>query len=228
MFDKVVKNTVTNQVIEQVKGLLASGTLQTGDRLPPERQMAEQLGVSRPSLREALRALEFSGLLTPLPSGGVRVADGGTVLDSALQTTHLVRQFSPEKVLEARRCIEMTTVRLAAMRASDEALDTLKRTNEVFCRAVEQDEDFVSADLAFHLAIAAAAENEVLAAMLHSSRSMLHDFCSASLAGCKDRTVCVRHHQRILEALLKRSPDEATARMAEHLDSLAVVLKLAP
>lgn len=225
MFDKVIKNTVTNQVIAQVKGLLASGALQTGDRLPPERQMAEQLGVSRPSLREALRALEFSGLLAPLPNGGVCVADGGAVLDSALQSTHLMRQFSLEKVLEARRCIEMTTVQLAACRATDEALYALSRTNEEFRHAVERDKDFVSDDMAFHLGIAEAADNEVLTAMLHSSRAMLHDFCSTVLACDEDRSATMSHHQRILEALQQRDPVAATERMAEHLDSLVAVLQ---
>lgn len=226
MFDKVVKNSVTNQVIAQVKGLLVSGALQIGDKLPPERQMAEQLGVSRPSLREALRALEFSGLLTPLPSGGVCVANGGTVLDSALQTTHLVRQFSLEKVFEARSCIEMTTVRLAAQRATEAALEELCRANELFRLAVEQDDGFVAADMAFHLAIARASDNEVLATMLQSSRAMLHDFCSESLATSAERATALWHHQRILEALLQRNETEATERMAEHLDALAVVLRL--
>ena len=61
MFDKVVKSTVPGQVIEQIKELLVKGELKRGDRLPPERQLADMLGVSRPSLREALRALEYAG-----------------------------------------------------------------------------------------------------------------------------------------------------------------------
>lgn len=226
MFDKVVKNTVTNQVIEQVKGLLVSGALRIGDKLPPERQMAEQLGVSRPSLREALRALEFSGLLIPLPNGGVRVADGGTVLDNALQTTHLVRQFSLEKVLEARRCIELTTVRLAASRASDTARQELCRASEAFRLTVENDGDYVTADLAFHIAIARASGNDVLATMLQSCRAMLHEFSVEALSRSDERATALWHHQRILEAILQRNETEAVAHIEEHLDTLAVVLRL--
>ena len=76
MFDKVVKSTVPGQVIEQIKELLVKGELKRGDRLPPERQLADMLGVSRPSLREALRALEYAGMLETRVGEGIFVADG--------------------------------------------------------------------------------------------------------------------------------------------------------
>ena len=73
MFDKVVKSTVPGQVIEQIKELLVKGELKRGDRLPPERQLADMLGVSRPSLREALRALEYAGMLETRVGEGIFV-----------------------------------------------------------------------------------------------------------------------------------------------------------
>ena len=80
MFDKVVKSTVPGQVIEQIKELLVKGELKRGDRLPPERQLADMLGVSRPSLREALRALEYAGMLETRVGEGIFVADGDSIM----------------------------------------------------------------------------------------------------------------------------------------------------
>ena len=126
MFDKVVKSTVPGQVIEQIKELLVKGELKRGDRLPPERQLADMLGVSRPSLREALRALEYAGMLETRVGEGIFVADGDSIMMNNLLMLHLIKQYALEEMIEVRKVLETSNVRFAVLRARDEDLAALK------------------------------------------------------------------------------------------------------
>lgn len=117
MFDKVVKSTVPGQVIEQIKELLVKGELKRGDRLPPERQLADMLGVSRPSLREALRALEYAGMLETRVGEGIFVADGDSIMMNNLLMLHLIKQYALEEMIEVRKVLETSNVRFAVLRA---------------------------------------------------------------------------------------------------------------
>lgn len=226
MFDKIVKNTVTNQVIEQVKGLLSDGVLQPGDRLPAERQMAEQLGVSRPSLREALRALEYAGVLSSLPNGGVCVADGSAALENNLQTAHLLKQFALEEMIEARKVVEAAAVRFAVERATDEGLEGVSRAHEESLIVLDNKEAFVLADYAFHRAIAESGGNGVMVALMQTMRAMMSHFNIELLSTLEGREEVSRHHARILDALLRRDMAVALVVMDEHLENVVRTMRL--
>ena len=129
MFDKVVKSTVPGQVIEQIKELLVKGELKRGDRLPPERQLADMLGVSRPSLREALRALEYAGMLETRVGEGIFVADGDSIMMNNLLMLHLIKQYALEEMIEVRKVLETSNVRFAVLRARDEDLAALSNSH---------------------------------------------------------------------------------------------------
>ena len=226
MFDKIVKNTVTNQVIEQVKGLLTEGVLQPGDRLPAERQMAEQLGVSRPSLREALRALEYAGVLSSLPNGGVCVADGNAALENNLQTAHLLKQFALEEMIEARKVVEAAAVTFAVERATDEALESVARVHEESLAALDDKQAFVLTDYAFHRTIAEAGGNGVMVALMQTMRAMMSHFNIELLSTRAGREEVTRHHGAILQAIWQRDLVEALAVMDAHLDNVVRTMKL--
>lgn len=226
MFGKVVKNTVTNQVIEQVKGLLTNGVLRPGDKLPPERQMAEQLGVSRPSLREALRALEYAGVLEPQSGGGVCVANENAVLENNLQTAHLIRQFALEEMIEARKIIEAAAVRFAIERGTEEALEGVRAEHEASRVVLGDREAFVLSDYAFHRAIAEAGGNGILTALLSSMRGMMSHFNIELLSTRKGREEVVHHHGAILKAIENRDLNVATVVMNDHLDNVVCTMKL--
>lgn len=226
MFDKVVKNTVTNQVIEQVKGLLIDGVLRPGDKLPPERQMAEQLGVSRPSLREALRALEYAGVLEPQSGGGVCVANESAVLENNLHTAHLIRQFALEEMIEARKVIESAAVRFAIQRGTDEGLESVRAEHELCRKALGDKQTFVLADYAFHRAIAEAGGNGIMTAMMSSMRSMMSHFNIELLSTRKGREEVVLHHEDILAGLEKRDLAATMAAMEDHLENVVHTMKL--
>lgn len=182
MFDKVVKSTVPGQVIEQIKELLVKGELKRGDRLPPERQLADMLGVSRPSLREALRALEYAGMLETRVGEGIFVADGDSIMMNNLLMLHLIKQYALEEMIEVRKVLETSNVRFAVLRARDEDLAALKEILEQSRGQIANKAAFIKSDYAFHQAIAVAVRGTAsLPAMLQTMRTMMSDFNSQVL-----------------------------------------------
>ena len=167
-FDQVRQRRLSDDIVEQLEGMILEGTLKSGERLPAERALAEQFGVSRPSLREAIQKLSAKGLLVSRQGGGNYVAEslGSTFSDPLL---HLLEN-NPEAqrdLLEFRQTLEASCAYYAALRATEvdrerltaafEALqDCYTRSDEV-SRAEEG-----AADARFHLAIAEASHNAVL------------------------------------------------------------------
>ena len=201
MFDKVVKSTVPGQVIEQIKELLVKGELKRGDRLPPERQLADMLGVSRPSLREALRALEYAGMLETRVGEGIFVADGDSIMMNNLLMLHLIKQYALEEMIEVRKVLETSNVRFAVLRARDEDLAALKEILEQSRGQIANKAAFIKSDYAFHQAIAVASGNSILATMLQTMRTMMSDFNSQLLTSQEGRQQVYAHHKKIVEAI---------------------------
>ena len=221
MFDKVVKSTVPGQVIEQIKELLVKGELKRGDRLPPERQLADMLGVSRPSLREALRALEYAGMLETRVGEGIFVADGDSIM------MHLIKQYALEEMIEVRKVLETSNVRFAVLRARDEDLAALKEILEQSRGQIANKAAFIKSDYAFHQAIAVASGNSILATMLQTMRTMMSDFNSQLLTSQEGRQQVYAHHKKIVEAILNRDEKAAQDAMFLHLENVVQSMKKA-
>src|SRR6266702_660203 len=119
---------MAEQVVIQVRDMIRQGTLKPGDRLPPERELAKRLGISRASLRAGLRFLAAIGVLTSRHGSGTYIADGPPALDSApLSMLAALHGFTADKMFEARRLVEVAVAGLAAEHASD---DDLRRMAE--------------------------------------------------------------------------------------------------
>ena len=227
MFDKVVKSTVPGQVIEQIKELLIKGELKRGDRLPPERQLADMLGVSRPSLREALRALEYAGMLETRVGEGIFVADGDSIMVNNIQMLHLIKQYALEEMIEVRKVLETASVRFAVIRARDEDLAALRELLEQSRGQIANKAAFIKADYAFHQAIAVASGNSILVTMLQTMRTMMSDFNSQLLTSQEGRQQVYAHHEKIVEAILGRDEKAARDAMLLHLENVVQTMKKA-
>ena len=227
MFDKVVKSTVPGQVIEQIKELLVKGELKRGDRLPPERQLADMLGVSRPSLREALRALEYAGMLETRVGEGIFVVDGDSIMMNNLLMLHLIKQYALEEMIEVRKVLETSNVRFAVLRARDEDLAALKEILEQSRGQIANKAAFIKSDYAFHQAIAVASGNSILATMLQTMRTMMSDFNSQLLTSQEGRQQVYAHHKKIVEAILNRDEKAAQDAMFLHLENVVQSMKKA-
>ncbi len=161
-FQKIETKRKSVHVAEQIAEAIRLKVYGAGDRLPPERMIAEQMGVSRPSVREALSALQLVGVLETRPGDGTYVVKGLDRQEAAI--SFLEEQESPVEALEARRVLERSIVQMAATRATTQDLDAMAQALDALrLAAARRDyEAFTAANGPFHLAIVGMAGNELL------------------------------------------------------------------
>jgi len=205
---------IANHIIEQIR----DGVWKPGDKLPTERQLAAEMGVSRPSLREALRALEILGLLRMRQGSGVFVSAFGS--EDMLIPLHLFISLEPgsiDALFEARIALESQVVALAATKITDEQLVQLRET--VIAPPESEDEIviFIEADLAFHRLITKVADNVFLARMIKSIEYLGQ--ASRQITGFVPGVMqqSAKDHRLILDALAARDSGKAHAAMTQHL-----------
>jgi DNA-binding FadR family transcriptional regulator len=218
------KTRLSDQIAEQLETMIATQGLKAGDRLPAERQLAEQLEVSRPSLREALQKLISKGLLVSRAGGGTYIQD----VSSAGQTDPLVTLFreNPEyrfDVLEIRHAIEGNAAWYAALRATDEDKVQIRERFDAMIAQHGSDDpmDEARADAAFHLSIVEASHNLV---SLHIMRG-LFDLLQNSISHNLDKLYTQprvfeplsAQHRELMEAVLAGDPERARQAAETHL-----------
>jgi GntR family transcriptional repressor for pyruvate dehydrogenase complex len=209
----------TNVVDEIVDQLMAYVTeLQPGDRIPAERQLVRQLGVSRSSMREALRVLTSRGLLEVREGLGTFVAqDHQPFISHALMVSSLIGGRTARELHEVRAHVEPFCARLAAERATEADLEGIRTCLARQEAALGSVDEFLDADVAFHLAIAQASENRVLVEMLRTVRALAMARMATLLSARRDMTRSYREHRRIFESVAARDPVGAEAAMQAHL-----------
>ncbi|MGW2017704.1 FadR/GntR family transcriptional regulator [Streptomyces sp. NPDC001927] len=213
------RGTVTQRAIDQIKAMISGGELHPGDRLPTERDLAAQLGLSRSSMREAISALTVIGVLEARHGSGIYVSRLGA--DDLLETFGVVADLSRGEqlveLLQVRRVLESTATALAAARIDQDQLAVV--TGHL--RAMEEADDpeeILAHDLAFHRAVNAASGNETMAAILEglSTRTFrARVWRGYAEEGAFERTR--REHAAIHRALVARDPEAARAAAAAHV-----------
>ncbi|WP_433242462.1 FadR/GntR family transcriptional regulator [Streptosporangium sp. CA-135522] len=206
-------------VIARIEERIADDGLTVGDRLPGERQLAEQLRVSRSSVREAMRVLETLGVVASQVGRG---PDAGAVLISrpAGALTDLLRlhlglsSLSLEEVIDARLMIEQWSAARAAGHGAD--LSALGRALELM-EGARTAEDFVEHDIAFHVAIAEASGNRLIAAMMRSLRDSVRRYAVEAVERLGDTRELMADHRRIHRAIASGDRAEASAAVQAHL-----------
>jgi GntR family transcriptional repressor for pyruvate dehydrogenase complex len=204
-------------VATQILALIRQGEFPPGERLPPERELALKLGVSRPSLREALIALEIGGQVEIRMGSGVYVCATGT--DDANAVAAL--GDSPSELMQARAAIEGTVVVLATAHMTAAMLDRLRRAVERMRRLAAAGKSAVEADRQFHMLIAEAAGNSVLSRYVGELFDSRHDPIAAAMRGHTENpqtwTIAVEEHEAVLKALQAGDPIAAQAALRAHL-----------
>jgi GntR family transcriptional regulator, transcriptional repressor for pyruvate dehydrogenase complex len=221
MYRPIQSLKIFEQVAEQIEGRILNGELQNGDRLPTERDLAEQFHVSRTAVREALKILAQKGLVDMRPGRGTMVIDGAP---EALQNSiGLVMKLKLREVggsdnlVEVRELLEVEIAGLAATRATEKEIEAMrvaiKRMDESLCDA----NVFIQADNDFHEALALATQNQLILILVNSIVSLLSEQRKQifEVEGGPQRGQL--HHKRILESIIKRDPDAARAAMRSHL-----------
>jgi GntR family transcriptional regulator, transcriptional repressor for pyruvate dehydrogenase complex len=207
------------EIARQLLGQLLGGQLAPGTRLPSERQLAQAMGVGRSAIREALKSLDVLGIIEVRQGDGTYLKqDSSDLLPQAIEWGLMLGQPRTRDLIEARRHIEVIIARLAAQRIDGETLDQLAEDMRAM-REAGSAQDFVEADIAFHLTLAKAAGNSVLADVLSSIRALLRVWIRRAIdqAGGTDSTCA--EHQHILDAIAAHEPELAGDAMNAHMNA---------
>lgn len=213
------RTPVPRGIVEYIQRLILKGGLKAGQRLPSQRELAEQLGVSRPSVREALTVLETMGLVTVRVGSGVFVAK----TDARRPLWRYSDRCTPADVYEARLGLEGYAARLAAARIDKPVEERLRRCTDAMRSALESGDVIGLAvnDTAFHDMIFELSGNPVLAAMYRPVREMLVESQRLPMAQLDRLSETVCEHEAILEGIASQDPDTAEAAMQSHIRSAA-------
>jgi len=211
---------------EQILEAIRAGRYGVGDRLPPEREVAEQMGISRPLVREALSALQIVGVLESRPGNGTYVTRGASAADEVPALSLIEESDSLVEAFEARRLLEEGIVALACRKAACEDLDRLRRALEALGKAAEAEdfEAFNDANVAFHRALARAAHNGLLERALCPLLDVLHQELPRKLRASfygSDRQrfrETYELHLEILSALERRDERRCASAMRAHFE----------
>ncbi|MET7027942.1 FadR/GntR family transcriptional regulator [Sediminicola luteus] len=213
---------IQNDIIAKIKELISYKNLEPGDKLPSERKLAEKFGVSRSNLREAIQKLEFYGILISRPQSGTFIANIGTVaMDGMLEDILSLEDPDFKSLVETRILLELKTVRLAALRRTDEDLEQLKNALEAYSKKVMNGEDAVEEDLLFHLAIARASGNSTLNTfMLIITPGIITNFEKYHVCDSNQSFLGIQEHKEIYEAIRDQNPQLAKEKMKVHFKIL--------
>ena len=208
------------KVAEQLSAHIDSGDIEVGDRLPSERDLAEQFGVSRPTIREAMIALELAGRVEIRSGSGVYVTDSGKQRLAELND----EAPGPLELLEARYYIESDAAALAAERATDRDLKAIEEAYQAMKVENRQPDRNEEADERFHLLIAKATRNSAIHAAVVRlwelrRTSAMSVFFHGKLRSRGIKPV-IRDHRAILDAIRARDPESARRAMQQHLQNV--------
>lgn len=209
---------MAEQVVEQIRALITSGQLHPGDRLPAERELAKQLGISRPSIRAGLRMMVARGVLHARHGSGTYVADGPPSLDSEqLSLLAELHGFTFDQMFEARQVLEVEVAGLAAERATHEHLANIAEEVTEMYSALDDPQKYLIHDIRFHRAIGIASANPILATLVEMVSAVMYGRRRETIGRAHDFKESVEMHQRIYRAIRSHKSDEARATMHEHL-----------
>jgi GntR family transcriptional repressor for pyruvate dehydrogenase complex len=219
-FEEVSSHSqLTMQVVEHIRLLISSGEVRPGDRLPPERDLARQLKISRSSLRSGIGFLAAMGVLKSRHGAGTFVASGPPSFDSSsfsvLGTLH---GFLPGQMFEARSVIESNLAALAAERATEEQITELAEEVAEMYAALDDPHEYLIHDVRFHRAIARAAANPILAAVMETIIANLYERRSKTIQNAVDLKESSEMHREIFRAIRSHNPAQARRAMEEHLE----------
>jgi GntR family transcriptional repressor for pyruvate dehydrogenase complex len=223
-FSPIHPTRASTDVIAQIRRAIMNGQYRPGDRLPTEREMAQQFGVSRVTVRDALRALEANGLVRVKVGGqgGPYVSAPDIAMLSDSISTHLhLRGTTFHDLAEARQALETTAAQLAAQRATPEDLASLEAAIQGPMRP-PQASNTAASSLDFHTALVIASHNQALLAMFRATRALIQEAFDQLHTQQPDMADSARNtHTELYAAIAEHDADRAAALMREHLEEFA-------
>ena len=217
--EKIAQKKAYMQIVEQLKQMITTGEYKPGDRLPPERELSLKFGVSRPTVREALSAMEILDIIDIQVGSGAYVRKiPGRQTEGLLLDMH--SEFSPTELLEARLPVEGAMAALAAIKATPEAIAEMKIIYAELVKDVQNNNYQPEKDHQLHLKIAESTKNahfvEIINYFNQQMENKLWKAFSEQIPYRKDRLI--HNHLEIIRAIEERDPDKARAMMEMHIN----------
>ncbi len=216
----LAKRTIRDQVCDRITSMVQSGLLQGGDELPSERELAATLEVSRETIRGAIQMLAARGMVEISQGSRTRVRDSAHFHRAPQSSLQAASPEGEKHVFEARRIVELPTIRIAVERIGEEDLLRLRRLVDAQREMTADPVRFQISDAEFHSAIYRAAGNPMLEEFLNRSYSFGLDYRRRVLLGDAAVELSVSDHEAILDGFLRRDADAAETAMARHLDRI--------
>jgi GntR family transcriptional repressor for pyruvate dehydrogenase complex len=224
-FEPVRRTKVYAEVADQIRRLIAEGRLKAGDRLPPERELAERFGVSRTSVRDAIRALEMIGLLEPRQGDGTVVLDlSPAALAQPLASILVQNRSLLADLLDVRKMIEPPLAARAATLAGPQEVAALREIIQRQAEKAGRRELTTSEDTEFHYALARLARNPVALKVLDVLMDLLLESRERSLQVPGRLAKSLQGHRRILDSISRKDAQGAEAAMRQHLSEIEHIL----
>lgn len=226
MFNNITSKKIYEQVIEQIQEKIFYGEFKNGDKLPSERELSEQMGVSRTSIREALRVLETMGVVESRQGEGNFICSN--VNKSLIEPLSLIFKLnngSWEDVIELRQALELETVKFASKRVTKEEADELKfiiNKMEEEINNQNRNEILVNLDQKFHNKIASISKNYLIECLFLTSSNLFEEFIDDArrkiVNKYSDERVLLNQHKEIYNAIISNDSNLAYKKMEEHMN----------
>lgn len=225
MFTKIEQPDMLRKIIGQIKQNIAEGRLQKGDRLPSERQMVEMFGLSRATIREALKALEMLGLIDCAHGSGNYISSNlSHSLSEPLSIMFMLENGSVEQTYQLRRSLEFSTAGLAATQADGQSIANMRQ----LCRLIESSQVEAQKalhDRRLHMEIARASKNPLLVTLLNACEELL----SEHIRDAREQIVKSLHndsqinaqHRALVDAIEAHDPAAAEQAILQHMELIA-------
>lgn len=221
MFKQIRTNKVYNQIINQIKISIKKGELKKGDRLPSERKLSEQLGVSRATVREAIRSLEIMGLVQCLQGEGNFITNNlENSLIEPISLMFMLNQGKINEISELRRALELESVKLASKKISDLSIKKL----EELCSIIENSNNEAKraeADKELHYEIAKASENILIINILNASSLLIENLIKdvrVKILRNENADIINLQHRSLVNDLKNKDTKNAVNHMNEHME----------
>lgn len=226
-FNIVRPQPIFEQIIEHLKFQIANGALQIGDRLPPERKLAEIMGVNRHTVREALKVLEYMGVVEGKTGVGTIVHNVGQnhLADQISQAAEFAPNHFLSELMELRLILEPGIASLAAERVTEEDIAVMNEAMDDFKKEFKNGAVVSDADERLHIALAHATKNSTIVRLTAPILLMLSKYREKSLMREERRAETYREHEKIFLAVKNRRPKEARSAMEFHLEKVKQILK---
>lgn len=213
------KKSLSDEVVAKIKSMIVSGDFKEGDHIPSERELCEQFGVSRASVREGLKILSLQGLISRTNAGTVITINFASILEETLALKILLNNYSYEDVMEARMFLERAMVSLAASRIETQDISIMSQKIELMIKAEREgdSEKYVLADIAFHQQIAKASKSHVLVSLYNAIITLVFRAQKSVKEDSSVMKESLKFHEKILEALKNKNAEQAENEMQMHL-----------